>query len=102
MGVTAFLLSLQLQPWHIVVFVIILQFLGELFVGRNYSVALLFITPLALLMTQLAAPSGAYSSLLQARALETVIGAACGLAVVYVFRSREERIADTRALPVVR
>ncbi|MDO4918134.1 MAG: FUSC family protein [Kocuria sp.] len=101
-GVTAFLLSLQLQPWHIVVFVIILQFLGELFVGRNYSVALLFITPLALLMTQLAAPSGEYTSLLQARALETVIGAACGLAVVYVFRSREERIADTQAVPLIR
>lgn len=100
-GVTAFLLSLQLQSWHIVVFVILLQFLAELFVGRNYSVALLFITPLALLMTELANPGGA-SSLLQARAVETVIGAACGLAVVYVFRSREERIADTQALPLIR
>ncbi|CAL8899779.1 FUSC family protein [Kocuria varians] len=100
-GVTAFLLSLQLQSWHIVVFVIILQFLAELFVGRNYAVALLFVTPLALLMTELASP-GQASSLLQARAVETVIGAACGLAVVYVFRSREERIADTRAVPLIR
>ena len=54
-----------------------------------------------LLMTELANPGGA-SSLLQARAVETVIGAACGLAVVYVFRSREERIADTQALPLIR
>lgn len=100
-GVTAFLLSLQLQSWHIVVFVIILQFLAELFVGRNYSVALLFITPLALLMTELASPGGT-SSLLQARALETVIGAACGLAVVYIFRSRSERAADTQAIPLMR
>ena len=100
-GVTAFLLSLQLHSWHVVVFVIILQFLAELFVGRNYSVALLFITPLALLMTELANPGGA-SSLLQARALETVIGAACGLAVVYFFRTREERIEDTRAVPLIR
>ncbi len=62
-GVTAFLLSLQLETWHIVVFVILLQFLAELFIGRNYSIALLFITPLALLMTQLAHPVEALSLL---------------------------------------
>ena len=100
-GVTAFLLSLQLQQWHIVVFVIILQFLAELFVGRNYSVALLFITPLALLMTQLVHSTEA-TTLLQARAVETVIGAACGLAVVYIFRSRSERRAETESLPRIR
>lgn len=100
-GVTAFLLSMQLETWHIVVFVILLQFLAELFVGRNYSVALLFITPLALLMTQLAHPVETVS-LLQARAMETVIGAVCGLAVVYIFRSRSEREADTRAVPLIR
>ena len=100
-GVTAFLLSLQLQQWHIVVFVIILQFLGELFVGRNYSVALLFITPLALLMTQLAHRTET-APLLQSRAVETVLGAACGLAVVYLFRSRTERRAETEGLPLLR
>lgn len=100
-GVTAFLLSLQLQEWHIVVFVILLQFLAELFIGRNYSVALLFITPLALLMSQLAHPVPA-QPLLQARAVDTVIGALCGLAVVYVLRSRSERVADTQAVPLIR
>lgn len=100
-GVTAFLLSLQLQQWHIVVFVIVLQFLAELFIGRNYSVALLFVTPLALLMTQLAHPVDT-NTLLQARAVETVIGAVCGLAVVYLFRSRSERRAETEGLPLIR
>ena len=100
-GVTAFLLSMQLETWHIVVFVIILQFLAELFIGRNYSIALLFVTPLALLMTQLAHPVETLS-LLQARAVETVIGVVCGLVVVYFFRSRSERVADTRAVPLIR
>ena len=100
-AVAAFVLSLSLQPWHTVVFVILFQFLAELFVGRNYSVALLFITPLALLMTQLAHPVDT-DALLQARAVETVIGAVCGPAVVYVLRTRQERRQDTEALPLIR
>ncbi|WP_101853043.1 FUSC family protein [Kocuria flava] len=86
-GVAAALLSVPLQPWHAVALVVVLQFLAELFVGRNYAVALLFITPLALLMTQLAAPAAA-GDLLQARAVETVIGALSGLAVVWLTRGR--------------
>jgi hypothetical protein len=89
-GVTAAVLSVPLQQRRVVALVILFQFLAELFVGRNYSVALLLITPLALLMTQLAAP-GAAGELLQARAVETVIGALCGPAVVHLTRSAAER-----------
>lgn len=99
-GVTAFLLSLQLQEWHIVVFVIVLQFLAEMYIGRNYSLALLFITPLALLMTQLSHFTNP-AELLQARAVETVVGSVCGLMIVYLFRSRAERVADTQAMPLI-
>lgn len=100
-AVTAFVLSLSLQQWHTVVFVILFQFLAELFVGRNYAMALLFITPLALLMTQLAHPVDG-EALLQARAVETVIGSVCGLAVVWLFRTRQQRREDTETLPRVR
>lgn len=100
-GVAAFVLSIPLEPWHMVVYVVVFQFLAEMFVGRNYSLALLFITPLALLMTQLAHPVEVVS-LLEARAVETVLGALCGLAVVYFWRTREERAADTAAVPTIR
>ncbi|WP_462418234.1 FUSC family protein [Kytococcus sp. Marseille-QA3725] len=96
-GVTAFVLSMHLQTWHLVVFVVLFQWLAEMFIGRNYSVALLFVTPLALLMSQLAMPTDG-SELLSARALETVVGALCGMAVVYVWRTRSERRADDEAL----
>ncbi|MGX5358466.1 FUSC family protein [Kocuria sp. KH4] len=89
-GISAAVLSVPLQQWHTVALVVLFQFLAELFVGRNYALALLFITPLALLMTQLAAP-GAPGHLLQARAVETVIGVLCGLAVVLLTRGAEER-----------
>lgn len=99
-GVTAFVLAFDLTPWTMLILVILFQLLAELFVGRNYSVALLFITPLALLMTQLAHPVPA-TPLLEARAVETVLGALCGMLVIYFWRSSEERRADTQAMPMV-
>src|SRR5699024_7710817 len=78
---TAFLLSFPAQPWQLVVWVVVLQFLAEMYVLRNYSFALLFITPLALLMVQLAHPQP-IGAMLEARVLETAIGAVVGIAVV--------------------
>lgn len=79
--VAAFLFSFPMQAWQVVVWVIVLQFLGEMFVIRNYSMGLLFITPLALMMVHLANPSQQYEMLLP-RISETAIGAVVGLAVV--------------------
>ena len=90
---SAALLAVPWQPWMLVVWVVALQFLAELFVVRNYSVALLFVTPLALLMAQLAHPA-APAMLLLARAVETVLGALIGLMVVVVVRSPSERGAS--------
>ena len=99
--VAAFVLSTGLQEWHIVVYVVLFQFLAEVFVTRNYGFALLFITPLALLMLQLAHPAST-QEILTARMAETAIGAAVGLGLVLIFRTRREREADTRALPILR
>lgn len=90
--VTAFLLSFPIEPWQIVVWVILLQFLAEIYVLRNYSVALFFITPLALLMTQLGHPLPV-TELLTSRAVETVIGVIVGLIVVLVTFGRTPRPA---------
>lgn len=88
--VTAFLLSFPTQPWQLVVWVVLLQFLAEMFVLRNYSLALIFITPLALLMVQLGHPQPV-GPMLTARVAETTLGVAVGLAVVLV-----GALADTR------
>jgi len=73
----------------IVVTVAMLQLLAEIVVARNYTVALLFITPQALLMGQLAAPQS-LGPLLRDRAVETVVGV--GSAVVVVLLSRVAQI----------
>jgi uncharacterized membrane protein YccC len=72
----------------VVLVIVVLQVLTELVVGRNYAVALLFITPLALMMGQLvhAAPPG---PLLRDRLLETVLGVLVGAVVLLLVPDRE-------------
>ena len=97
--VTAILLSFPSQSWQLVVWVVLLQFLAELFVLRHYSLALLFITPLALLMVQLGSPQPVIP-LLQVRIIETAIGVTVGLASVsLLFFARRLR---ARTLPASR
>jgi uncharacterized membrane protein YccC len=86
LGLTALLLAVPLVPWQLVLVLIVLQFLTEMFVIRHYSLALVFITPLALLMSELAAPATDPGSLLADRLVETVIGVAVGVVVVLLIR----------------
>ncbi|MFE9692698.1 FUSC family protein [Micromonospora sp. NPDC005806] len=78
---SAALLAPHLSPYATVVVVAVLQIATELLVGRNYGLALLFLTPMALLMGQLvvARPAG---QLLFDRGVETVIGAGIGGTIV--------------------
>jgi Fusaric acid resistance protein-like len=93
---TAFLLSFPSEPWQLVVWVVVLQFLAEMYVLRNYAFALLFVTPLALLMVQLAHPQPA-GPMLRARVLETAIGVVVGIAVVVVAALADRRTAARAA-----
>jgi uncharacterized membrane protein YccC len=57
------------------------QFGAEMFIIRQYLLAQLFVTPLALISTLLVVPSPP-DILLRDRIIETVTGAAVGIAVV--------------------
>ena len=80
---SAALLALDLRGVALVLLVAVLQFATELMVGRNYGFALLFITPLALLMGQTAhhVPAG---GLLLDRGVETLVGSLVGVVVLAV------------------
>lgn len=73
---------LAVDPGGLVLVLVVaaLQVVAELLVGRNYALALVAITPLALLMVHLAAPTPSHELLVD-RGLETVIGVAVGLGV---------------------
>lgn len=75
------ILALNPAPWQMVLVMALCQFGAELYIARNYVVAQVFVTPLALVSPLLVAPA-APGMLLRDRIVETVIGAAVGIAVV--------------------
>lgn len=85
--VAAGLFALDLSPLALIAVITLLQVGAELLVGRNYALALLAITPLALLMVHMVGgvPTG---TLLADRGVETVIGVLIGIAVGYLTRRR--------------
>ncbi|WLQ08365.1 FUSC family protein [Arthrobacter oryzae] len=69
------------------VLVIVFQFTTELFMTRHYGLAMVSFTPVILLMTQLAAPADP-RILIMERAVETVVGAVIGIAIIVLIRRR--------------
>ncbi|MGW4049381.1 FUSC family protein [Streptomyces sp. NPDC004779] len=116
-------LGLRPAPLLLVGTVVALEFLLEYTVARNYGLGVAFLTPLALLLTELAAPAEEAGTLVADRALGSALGVLlallCALAVVHdraAVRARRalagcltasERAADAlatgraAALPVV-
>lgn len=86
------LFALDLPGLGLVLVAAVLQAGAELLVGRNYALALVFVTPLALLMVHLVVP-GPVGALLADRGLETVIGVLVGLAVGYLTRPRRPPVS---------
>ncbi|MCL8026524.1 FUSC family protein [Nocardioides bruguierae] len=80
LGLAALVLTLDPPGLVVVLLVVVLQGAAELLVMRNYALALVVITPLALLMVHLASPEP-MSSLLLDRGVETLLGVAVGLVV---------------------
>jgi hypothetical protein len=99
--VAAGLFALDLQGLALVLVVALLQMGAELVVGRNYALALVCVTPLALLMVHLAVPAPA-RELLADRGIETLIGVAVGVTVGLLSRplgsagARDERVRPAR------
>ena len=81
------LLGLHPALVPLVLLVAALQALAELLVGRNYGIALVFITPLALLVGQLGRPQSA-DVLLRDRGLETLLGIAAAIALTLLTHDR--------------
>ena len=84
-GVTALVLWPEPPTWVLVAVIAVCQFAAEILVGRHYGAALVFVTPLALTVAHLATPTP-LPVLLGDRLVETVIGAALGVAAVLLAR----------------
>ena len=91
-AVAAAFLALHAHGVAAIVIIVALQFGAELFVTRQHGVALVFITPLALMMGELAREV-AVGPLLRDRVLETVLGLAVATALTLLIR---DDVATTR------
>ncbi|MGY1706412.1 FUSC family protein [Geodermatophilus sp. SYSU D00697] len=87
LGVAAPLLALRLTPIVTILVAAGLQLTTEVLVGRHYGAALVTITPLALLLVDLARPEP-IGQLLADRALETLLGVAVGVLVALATHDR--------------
>ncbi|MCX4537154.1 FUSC family protein [Streptomyces sp. NBC_00841] len=110
-------LSARPDPVVLVLVIVLLEFLLEYVVARNYGLGVVFLTPLALLLSDLASPSPA-GALVEDRALSSLLGIAialaCALLVVHdhaavraeralaactVASERAEQVLDVRSEP---
>lgn len=81
--IAGLLLWFEMPTLGVIATVIVLQALAELLIGRNYGVAMLAVTPLALLMISLANPMDP-EILVADRVFETFIGSLVGTVVALV------------------
>lgn len=81
----AIVLWMDLGPWGTIAAVAVCQFIVELMVIRQYLIAQMFVTPLALLSISL---SGTVDpgSMLMDRVMETLVGSLVGMAVLLLVR----------------
>ncbi|MCQ1951277.1 FUSC family protein [Arthrobacter sp. zg-Y859] len=92
---TALILLPGLEPWQMVLVIAACQFGAEMFIARQYALAQVVVTPLALVSTELAHPSNPLE-LLRDRGIETLIGAVVGMAVVGAVHLRQKQLHRQR------
>lgn len=88
--VAAGLLSLGLDFWPTVVVVAVLQVVTEVTIGRSYALGQLTVTPMALLVSELAAPSGGAGLPLE-RVADTLLGVVLGILATVILSTRAQR-----------
>ncbi|MET4224462.1 FUSC family protein [Oerskovia enterophila] len=84
------LLDAHLGFWATAALVVVLQVVTEIVVGRHYGLAMLTITPMALLMTSL---GGTGEGIALDRALDTAVGAVVGVLAVVLVHARRRPAA---------
>lgn len=71
--------------------IVVFQFITEVIIGYNYALGQITITPMALLMTYLAAPAASASEMVIERVFDTMLGAVLGIVFAVVFSTFDDR-----------
>lgn len=79
------------SAWVLVAILVALQLVTELVIGTNYALGQMFVTPMALLMTYLAAPTVSGPEMAPERVLDTIVGATVGITIAVLLSSIDDR-----------
>ncbi|MBM7457253.1 putative membrane protein YccC [Oceanisphaera litoralis] len=79
MGLAWVIFALSLEPLQLAVVIILLNFIIESLVVRNYGMAVIFITPLTVLLAEVAAHTLSPEQLVLTRMFDIILGSVIGL-----------------------
>lgn len=76
--------------WWVLAAIVFFQFITEVIISYNYALGQVTITPMALLMTHLAAPIS-HGNMPVERVIDTIVGAAIGIVFAVLFSTADDR-----------
>lgn len=77
--------------WSLIAVLTALQFATEMIIGTNYALGQILVTPMALLMSHLAAPDAAGAAMAPERVLDTLLGVSIGLVAAVLLSTLDDR-----------
>ncbi len=77
--------------WVIVVLLVLLQFSTEVIIGSNYGLGQILVTPMALLMTYLAAPDLVGAEMAPERVINTLLGTSIAIVIAVLLSTLDDR-----------
>ncbi|PWL17256.1 FUSC family protein [Falsochrobactrum shanghaiense] len=85
------LLTYSPSVWTIILILAVLQLVTEMVIGVNYALGQVFVTPMALLMTYLAAAPAVGPEMVPERVFDTLLGAGIGIVMSVILSSIDDR-----------
>ncbi|WP_421989754.1 FUSC family protein [Roseococcus sp.] len=78
--------------WIVILLVVLLQIATEMIIGTNYALGQIMVTPMALLMSYLAAPLAAGAAMAPERVMDTLLGCCIGIVLAVLFSTLDDRL----------
>lgn len=100
-ALTWFLIEIHYNLWFLSLILTILSFLAESFMGRNYTIGTIFVTPLTIFLAEYAHQNINPEILAQTRFYDTILGATLGVLGAFIIHNKRLRDYFTKVLRII-
>ncbi len=90
-GLVWLILAQAPSVWTVIALVAVFQFATEAIIGTNYALGQILVTPMALLMSYLAAPGVAGAGMAPERVFDTLLGVGVGIVLAVLCSTLDDR-----------